>query len=208
MGIIAFCPNGHRIKVKDELAGRKGICPTCAARFRIPLKTAGAEGAAVVAGGDAPVGPQTARVVSLDPLFAGSLPAAVALDEAEAVFATEAAARAADAAPDFVRVDDEAVAEDRDAFVPAAEPSTHDLPAADEPATSHALLDERPDLSWCVAARGGAPSAPLDAPAMRAWLDSGAAAVDHVVWRQDWPDWRPLQEVFPEALPPSGDGRP
>ena len=36
MGIIAFCPNHHRIKVKDHLAGKKGICPHCGARFRIP----------------------------------------------------------------------------------------------------------------------------------------------------------------------------
>lgn len=37
MGIVAFCPQGHRVKVKDHLAGRKGVCPTCGARFRIPL---------------------------------------------------------------------------------------------------------------------------------------------------------------------------
>jgi hypothetical protein len=37
MGIVAYCPNQHRVKVKDDLAGRKGVCPTCGARFRIPL---------------------------------------------------------------------------------------------------------------------------------------------------------------------------
>lgn len=36
MGIIAHCPAGHRVKVKEHLAGRKGICPECGARFRIP----------------------------------------------------------------------------------------------------------------------------------------------------------------------------
>jgi len=35
MGIVSHCPNGHRVKVKDHLAGRKGICPSCGARFRI-----------------------------------------------------------------------------------------------------------------------------------------------------------------------------
>jgi len=39
MGIVSYCPNQHRVKVKDELAGRKGICPTCGVRFRIPLKS-------------------------------------------------------------------------------------------------------------------------------------------------------------------------
>ena len=36
MGIEAFCPNGHRMKVKDHLAGRLGVCPTCGSRFRLP----------------------------------------------------------------------------------------------------------------------------------------------------------------------------
>jgi hypothetical protein len=39
MGIIAYCPNDHRVKVKDALAGKKGICPTCGARFRIPFES-------------------------------------------------------------------------------------------------------------------------------------------------------------------------
>jgi hypothetical protein len=40
MGIVSHCPNGHRIKVKDYLAGKIGICPSCSARFRIPLADA------------------------------------------------------------------------------------------------------------------------------------------------------------------------
>jgi hypothetical protein len=39
MGIVAYCPNDHRVKVKSDLAGKKGICPTCGARFRIPLES-------------------------------------------------------------------------------------------------------------------------------------------------------------------------
>jgi hypothetical protein len=35
MGIVCHCPNGHRVKVKDHLAGKTGICPSCGARFQI-----------------------------------------------------------------------------------------------------------------------------------------------------------------------------
>lgn len=63
MGIVAFCPNGHRVKVRDELAGRKGICPQCQSRFRIPKN------------GEASL--PTARVVSLDPDVAAALPRAL-----------------------------------------------------------------------------------------------------------------------------------
>lgn len=178
MGIVAVCPNGHRVKVKDELAGRKGICPTCAARFRIPRE---APRAAPEQRHDPAVGVPVARIVSLDPLVAASLPVAVA-DESADVWHD---------APDFTPVDDESSGGDRPA---APEP----LP--DEVAAPTAV-DERPDLAWCVAVRGGTPSAPLDAAAMRAWLESGVASADHVVWRQDWPDWRPLADVFPGVLP-------
>jgi hypothetical protein len=138
MGIVAVCPNGHRIKVKDELAGRKGVCPTCAARFRIPHKDAQPDA-------DSPrdVGTNlpTARAVSLDPVAVSTLPTA-------------------------------------------------------------APLDERPESPWLIAVRGGTPSGPLDAAAFGAWLESGEATAEHVVWREGWPEWRPLGDVCPGAIPP------
>lgn len=36
MGIKCFCPNGHRLNVKSQLAGKRGICPQCGAKFVIP----------------------------------------------------------------------------------------------------------------------------------------------------------------------------
>jgi len=39
MGIRFYCPNGHKLNVKDFLAGKRGICPDCQARFRIPQES-------------------------------------------------------------------------------------------------------------------------------------------------------------------------
>lgn len=36
MSIKVVCPNGHELKVKDELAGKTGLCPTCKAKVVIP----------------------------------------------------------------------------------------------------------------------------------------------------------------------------
>src|SRR3954470_22092743 len=36
MGIKFHCPNGHRLNVKSFLAGKKGVCPKCGAKMRIP----------------------------------------------------------------------------------------------------------------------------------------------------------------------------
>lgn len=185
MGIVAICPNGHRIKVKDELAGRKGICPTCATRFRIPRKTPAADGGASTA---ATAAVPMARFVSFDQLLAASLPAALPLEDVAPGAGGEPEGDAAELVPDFSEV--------------AAEPdhvaSTVSFPA----------LAERPDLAWCYAVRGGGPSAPLAAATLRTWLESGAATVDHVVWRADWPEWRPLADVFPDALEPRPRGWP
>lgn len=202
MGIVAFCPNGHRVKVKDELAGRKGICPTCSARFRIPRKGAELPRAAA---GDEWERPPPARVLSLDPLVASTLPVACALDDADTVDAIEPAMEPGDALPDFVPVssgeDDPGPVENPPDRPPGGLPAAGSRPA-------HAALDERPELAWCHAIRGGTPSTPLTAADMRAWLDSGAASTGHVVWRADWPEWRPLGEVFPEALPLDPRGSP
>lgn len=36
MGIRFFCPNGHKLNVKEHLAGKAGFCPECGARLVIP----------------------------------------------------------------------------------------------------------------------------------------------------------------------------
>ncbi len=36
MGIRFLCPNGHKLNVKAFLAGKRGICPECDAKFLVP----------------------------------------------------------------------------------------------------------------------------------------------------------------------------
>jgi hypothetical protein len=36
MSIKVVCPNGHALKVKDDLAGKMGLCPVCKARVQVP----------------------------------------------------------------------------------------------------------------------------------------------------------------------------
>lgn len=96
MGIVAFCPRGHRVKVKDSLAGRRGICPRCGERFRIPEQSTPPSPPASrherpPAPGTLPArrtqqspagssdGPPVARIVSFDPELAASLPRALPL---------------------------------------------------------------------------------------------------------------------------------
>jgi hypothetical protein len=36
MGIRFSCPNGHKLNVKTFLAGKRGVCPQCGAKFVVP----------------------------------------------------------------------------------------------------------------------------------------------------------------------------
>ncbi len=36
MSIKCICRNGHKLRVKDSLAGRVGLCPVCRAEVRVP----------------------------------------------------------------------------------------------------------------------------------------------------------------------------
>ena len=40
MAIKVICPNGHTLRVKDKLAGKTGLCPTCKARVSVPDRSA------------------------------------------------------------------------------------------------------------------------------------------------------------------------
>lgn len=159
MGIVAFCPNGHRINVKDSFAGRKGRCPTCGTKFRVP-----AAGSAIPAAGS-PL--PTARLLELAPAVVATLPRVLPLDEPAS-------------AP----------------TAPAPAPAPTSAPIEPPAPALHPVLAERPDLTWCIAFPGGEPTEPLPAESMQAWLDSGQAEGHEVVWRSDWPEWRPARDVF------------
>lgn len=173
MAIETHCPNGHRVRVQDQLAGRTGRCPTCAATFRVEAVA------------ELPL----ARLVQLDPGVVATLPRARPLtssvqpNQGGGQPASQSLQRSVMQPPQPV------VAEDPPADV-AAEPRAAAAPL-------HPVIAERPDLTWCIAFPGGEPTEPIDAATMQAWLDGGHAAGTEVVWRADWPEWRPVQDVFP-----------
>jgi len=185
MGIVAHCPNGHRVKVKNEFAGKKVLCPTCQVKFRIP--------AAAVVGGmpAAPMGLQTARLLQLAPEVVATLPRAFAFGQAPA---------AQPSLPEPFAL--EPFAPEPAAPEPIYQESGVQKPVfQQEPASQpflHPALTDRPDLLWCIAFPGGDPTEPMPAETLQAWLDSRQATGTEVVWRSDWPDWLAVREVFPE----------
>ena len=193
MGIVCHCPNGHRVKVKDHQAGKRGLCPTCGSKFSIPATT-GAESQAAPGAPGIPNDPQLplARFVPLDPSVVATLPRALPFGAARA--AAEAAAAAAAAQESL-----ETFAETMPLGVdPLADEITAVWPTEAAVRELHAAIADRPDLSWRIAYPGGEASEPVDAATIQEWLAGGQAEGSELVWRADWPEWLPVRGVFPE----------
>ena len=85
MGIIAYCPNGHRMKVKDELGNKNGLCPECGVKFRIPAKDEQVAAVPVLKTGGQAVASAVlplAQFVTIDPAIVAELPRARAIEAA------------------------------------------------------------------------------------------------------------------------------
>jgi hypothetical protein len=47
MAISVTCPNGHILKVKDQFAGKSGLCPHCKSRVFVPMPVVATEEARI-----------------------------------------------------------------------------------------------------------------------------------------------------------------
>lgn len=80
MGIRCECPNGHVLNLKAQLAGQRGICPECSARFQIPHGD-GAEAGATDALQDTPLAGASLPEATSTRVLAAGAPAPQAVVE-------------------------------------------------------------------------------------------------------------------------------
>jgi hypothetical protein len=193
MGIVCRCPNGHRVKVKDYQAGKRGLCPTCGAKFSIPAAGGAAEEGSLSAEGT-PDHSQLplARFVPLEPAVIATLPRAMAFGAARAAAAVAAAAATAEL-PESMEPYAETMPLGVDPFAGG--------PSDAAPSQLHPAIADRPDLAWRIAYPGGEPSEPVEAATMQEWLAGSQAEGTELVWRADWAEWQPVRTVFPEFFP-------
>jgi hypothetical protein len=201
MGIVSYCPSGHRIKVKDHLAGKKGVCPTCGATFRIPRVSTpvSAPVRASTSASRETASLPMAAVVSLDSELARTLPPVLPFTIAPTAAPTRTRSQPAAAVPAPIPVPE-----------PEPEGDVEFLPDEElEPAAVPDAIAEAPGASWCVAVPGGEPSEPMAGEAFFEWLVAGGASGGELVWRSDWPEWRAIRQVFPDHVPDlPGNGFP
>ncbi len=72
MVIQVTCPNGHTLKVSDDMAGKTGLCPVCKAKVKVPAtqKEALTEDAilAILSSGEDSSAERATDTSDLDPL--------------------------------------------------------------------------------------------------------------------------------------------
>jgi hypothetical protein len=67
-------------------------------------------------------------------------------------------------------------------------------------------IAEKPLATWFVRPPSGGQFGPARGEVMRKWLTEGRVTADSLVWREDWADWQPATEVFPQLGKPAATG--
>jgi hypothetical protein len=225
MGIRFYCPNGHKLNVKEFQAGRKGICPFCQAKIQIPTEstrpsakhqTSEENGSHVAAPtmepstqsplpqplppATSPAGVATVPLPPVPPSPAAS-PGAFDFDPFSTIGADVLPAAQAEAPT----VKPAATLPSANSSVSAGATPSKSAPAATAsdgaspvPAGPDPLV-EAGDAAWYVRATDGGQYGPANREIMRGWLTEGRITPGSLVWREGWRDWREAAKVFPQT---------
>jgi hypothetical protein len=187
MGVRFQCPNGHKLHVKAELAGRRGICPECKARFVVPSFSGGRAAEA-----DATPSPDTRP----DASTAVSSTSAEANPRAADPAASSIVAKAAPQAQPHVTPTLAAAPAPQPSDAPIA-PLTASPPPVAQPIANPVTPAAQPmappsgePLVWYIRPAAGGQFGPATEEVFRQWVVDGRVAADSWVWRTGWPDWK------------------
>ena len=221
MGIRFLCPNGHKLNVKAFQAGRRGICPFCGARFRIPTESTLPVGQSLPTDDTPGVFSAPTVAPSREGIeFEQELEAHIQRAEETVSEGASSGQRGSESAKPATPVESAtSPAESNVAPRPnvAGPVATKALAADDgrpaEPQPSSATpfratpapdpLTEMPKAVWYVRPPSGGQFGPAQSGMLRNWLNEGRVSSETLVWREGWADWQEAGSVFPELKPAS-----
>src|SRR3972149_2628167 len=220
MGIRFYCPNGHKLNVKEFQAGRRGICPYCGAKFPIPTRStrisskeenAALRALAAASSPDANYAPQNHEDNLFDAIQVSQDPAASVIIPTEAS-SLDSGHSTAEASPQSNNIPSRQAGPD----VPVDHPITAvpaetvsnastatastSVPQASAPARQTDAFTAAGNVVWYMRPPSGGQFGPALAPIMRRWLAEGRITHDTLVWREGWRDWQLAAAVFPQLL--------
>jgi hypothetical protein len=223
MGIRFFCPKGHKLNVKEFLAGKRAICPYCGLKVLVPMEStrvssrrqkgdaqtqsaiqgmSSLSSSGAVAGGVSAPDVSDAAVVSSGSsiIIAGASGFADASDAS----ATEAAEGGAfsDSVSDMLTQMSAAAPGPNGASAGSSDVLAESGDAA--PGVENPLAELNDPLAgaenvlWYVRPASGGQLGPAPSDILRHWLAKGRVKADSFVWRDGWSDWQLAGNVFPQ----------
>lgn len=191
MGIRFACHVCKKqLNIKRDLAGRRGVCPQCQSRFRIPLEdteqSTPVDAVRIIQPAAAsPAGQGSAAVMAEPKLVARTGVSTSSMTEPE----TQNVARPETQQP---VVSEQQTPQEPEPQQPTPlEPeSQHNAPAS--------ILEQEPDATWYVRPPSGGQYGPASTDELREWIAQGRVAATALLWRDGWPQWRDAADALPE----------
>lgn len=183
MGVRFACHGcGKGLNIKTELAGKRGKCPDCGLRFRIPLEDQARSIPLQDQPKAAPDAPEQLVPAPYSPAEHSSQQHSSQQHSSEQHSSQQPNSEPAASEP------------------VAAEPNRLDRvsESAGESAEFNPL--EESDVVWYVRPPTGGRYGPATGPTVLGWIKEGRVTGDTLLWRDGWPQWRECQEVIPGLL--------
>lgn len=186
MGIKFRCHDcDKKLHVKAFLAGKRGVCPHCGAKVRIPESSEQPAEAATTAKPERATRSKKAKASKNKVSTPASKPMAKAAkrsaDKPSSSALTSTAATATQSA----------VSSKSSVGPPTAASSSAIAERDSDP------ISEAPEAYWYVRPPTGGQFGPADGEIMRRWMEEGRVSADSLVWREGWNDWKTGESVFP-----------
>jgi len=174
MGIRFYCPNGHKLNVKERLAGKRGICPQCGVKLLIPRKStrlSSREERAQQAGTQAGSGGNLNNYEVFEDDQSASI----------ASFDHSGQDNYGHSVPEVRQI-----------------PAQNVAPSADAASVPASAFDN-PNAVWYVQFPDGQRFGPATLPILLSWVRERRISPTMLVWREGWLDWLEARLVFPET---------
>ena len=184
MGIRFACHVCNKqLNIKRDLACRRGVCPQCQSRFRIPMDdtehSSPVDAARIVHPNVTKSSEQTGSQSSAAQLgVSGGQDGGTAVMAEQQIVSTSAVPNAVEQPLQHVE-----------------QPLQH---ADAGQLAAGSILEEEPNATWYVRPPSGGQYGPASTEELQEWISQGRVAATALLWRDGWPQWRDASEALPE----------
>ncbi len=190
MGIRFFCPNGHSLNVRSELAGEIGFCPYCQVRMLIPTESMRQSGERFVEGVSKTAEARPKK--GSESLGREGTPRACATVDGQRIDNVNGSRMDLPVAASVDSPVGEIIRQVASAGV-AGRGGT----SREETNDSSEVVVNDANALWMVSVRGQE-YGPATIEIIQSWINQRRIAPKTLVWRQGWKSWKEAQDVFSE----------